>query len=241
MSRILLEICVDNPAGVRAAAEGGADRIELCSALALGGLSPSPAFAAAAVESGLVVHAMVRPRAGDFVYSGEELALMVSEVDQLVSAGVAGVVVGATREDGSLDRDALARLRDAAAGIDIVLHRAIDLAPDLCAAVDLAASLGFDHVLSSGGARTAPEGAGPLSKMVDVSAGQISIMAGSGVCAENVAELIRATGVQAVHASASGQCDWADPRIASFHFGPPKKRCTDASKVAAIRAALESV
>jgi len=241
MSHILLEICIDDPAGVQAAAEGGADRVELCSALALGGLSPSPAFAAAALESGLVVHAMVRPRAGDFAYSREELALMVAEIRALVSAGVHGVVVGATREDGSPDRDALARLRDVADGIDIVLHRAIDLAPDLCAAVELAASLGFDHVLSSGGARTASEGADLLSKMVEMSAGRLAIMAGSGVSAENVAELVQRTGVHAVHASASGQSAWADPRIASLKFGPSAKRYTDPSAVAAIRAALDSL
>jgi copper homeostasis protein len=241
MSRILLEICVDDLAGLRAAAEGGADRVELCSALALGGLSPSPAFAALALGSGLVVHAMVRPRAGDFVYSREELALMAAEIRALVSTGVHGVVVGATREDGSPDHDALARLRDAADGIDIVLHRAIDLAPDLCAAVELAASLGFDHVLSSGGARTASEGMNLLSMMVEASAGRLAIMAGSGVNAENVADLVRTTGVRAAHASASGQCAWADPRVASFNFGPPAKRYTDPSAVAAIRAALDSI
>jgi copper homeostasis protein len=184
---------------------------------------------------------MVRPRAGDFVYSGEELALMVAEVRALASTGIAGVVVGATREDGSLDRDALARLRDAAFDIDIVLHRAIDLAPDLCAAVELAGSIGFDHVLSSGGARTALEGTGPLSQMVEAAGGKLAIMAGSGVSAENVAELVRLTGVGAVHASAGSQAGWADQRIASFNFGPPAKRYTDPSKVAAIRTALDAI
>lgn len=238
---MLLEICVDDLAGVRAAAEGGADRIELCSALALGGLSPSPAFAAAALESGLTVHAMVRPRAGDFVYSPDELELMIAEIRAFAAAGVAGVVVGATREDGSPDRESLARLRDAAAGIDIVLHRAVDLAPDPCAAVKLAASLDYDHVLSSGGARTAPEGAATLSRMVEAAAGRIDIMAGSGVTADNAADLVRATGVQAVHASASAPDAWLDPRIASFGFGPPEKRSTDPARVAALRAALVNI
>jgi copper homeostasis protein len=241
MDRILLEICVDDLAGVHAAAEGGADRIELCSALALGGLSPSPAFAAAAVESGLVVHAMVRPRPGDFVYSPDELELMAAEIRAFAAAGVVGVVVGVTQEDGSPDRDSLSRLRDAAAGLDIVLHRAIDLAPDPCAAVELAVSLGFDHVLSSGGAHTALEGAATLSKMVEVAAGRTNIMAGSGVTAGNVAELIQTTGVQAVHASGSGQCSWPDPRVGSFGFGPPLKRFTDASRVAALRAASVNI
>jgi copper homeostasis protein len=241
MDNLLLEICVDDLAGVRAAATGGADRTELCSALGLGGLSPSPAFAAAALESGLRVHAMVRPRAGDFVYSTDELTLMSAEIRELASIGVQGVVVGATLPGGSPDRDALARLRDAAAGVDIVLHRAIDLAPDLCAAVEVAASLGFDHVLSSGGALSAPEGANVLAKMVEAAAGRLSIIAGSGVTAENAAELARTTGVKAVHASASSTYEWPDSRIASFGFGPPMKRVTDASKVTALRAALDTI
>jgi copper homeostasis protein len=238
---MLLEICVDDLAAVRAAVEGGADRIELCSALALGGLSPSPAFAAAAVESGLIVHAMVRPRAGDFVYSSDELELMIAEIRDFISVGVAGVVVGGTHADGTPDRDALTRLRDASAGIAIVLHRAVDLAPDPSAAVELACSLGFDHVLSSGGARTAVEGADTLSKMVDTAAGRINIMAGSGVTADNVAGLVRATRVQAVHASASDRCSWLDPRIGSFGFGPSEKRFTDTARVAALRAALVNI
>jgi copper homeostasis protein len=183
---------------------------------------------------------MVRPRAGDFVYSPDELDLMVAEIRALASSGVAGVVVGATLGNGAPDRDALGRLRDAAHGIEIVLHRAIDLAPDLCAAVDLAASLGFDHVLSSGGAQTAAEGALTLAKMVETSTGRLSVIAGSSVTAKNVVELVRVTGVRAVHASASSQSAWPDRRVANFGFGSPVKRYTDAVKVASLRAALDA-
>jgi copper homeostasis protein len=241
MNRVLLEICADDLDGVRAAVEGGADRIELCSALAVGGLTPSPALAEAAVESGLFVHAMVRPRAGDFVYASDELALMIGEIRALISAGVAGVVVGATHEDGRPDREALARLRDAAAGTQIVLHRAIDLAPDLPAAVEVAASLGYDHILSSGGAESAEEGATCLARMTVAAAGRLNIIAGSGVTADNAPDLVRITGVTAVHASASNHCAWRDSRIATFGFGGAAKRFTDASKVANLRAALDSI
>ncbi|MDP9422262.1 MAG: copper homeostasis protein CutC, partial [Pseudomonadota bacterium] len=92
MSRTLLEICVDELSGVEAAVAGGADRIELCSGLALGGLSPSPSFVSKALESGVIVHAMVRPRAGDFVYSADEIELMIAEIRMLATAGVHGVV-----------------------------------------------------------------------------------------------------------------------------------------------------
>ena len=241
MNRTLLEICVDDLDGVEAAATGGADRIELCSGLALGGLSPSPSFAASALEGGLVVHAMVRPRPGDFVYSAEELALMIAEVRMLASAGVHGVVVGATRVDGSPDTDSLARLRDAAAGIHIVLHRAIDLAPDPIQAIELACSLGYDHVLSSGGAATAAEGAEMLAQMVAAAAGRLSIIAGSGITPDNVASLMQATRVPVVHASAASGEHWADPRVADFGFGPTLRRRTDPAKVAALRTTLENL
>ena len=241
MERVLLEICVDDLPGIGAAATGGADRIELCSALALGGLIPLPALSAAALECAPVVHAMVRPRAGNFVYSPDELALMIAEIRALASVGVAGVVVGATREDGTPDRDALARLRDAARDLEIVLHRAIDLAGDMCAAVELACSLGYEHILSSGGGHGAMEGAATLARMVETAAGRLNIIAGSGVTAENVAELVTATGVRAVHASASGQSPWPDSRISFFGFGSPMKHTTDPAKVASLRAAVESL
>ena len=241
MSRTLLEVCVEELGGVEAAAAGGADRIELCSALALGGLTPSPTFVSKALESGLTVHAMVRPRSGDFVYSADEIRLMVAEIRMLEAVGVHGVVVGATRIDGSPDGDSLDRLRDAAAGIQIVLHRAIDLAPDPIEAVELACSLGYDHVLSSGGAVAATDGAATLALMVAAAGGRLSVMAGSGVTPDNVERLVRQTGVTAVHASASTAKEWADPRIATFGFGPSLQRRTDAAKVAALRMALENL
>lgn len=148
----VLEICVDDPLSLAAAVAGGADRIELCSALAMGGLTPSPAFVAQAVKTGLPVHAMVRPRAGDFRYDADEIALMSDEIVRLREMGVAGVVVGAADDERRLNERALARFRDAANGIVLVLHRVIDLAPDPCSAVCLAATLGFDFVLTSGGA-----------------------------------------------------------------------------------------
>ena len=240
MKRTLLEICVEELNGVEAAAAGGADRIELCSGLALGGLSPSPSVVSKALESGLVVHAMVRPRAGGFVYSTDEMELMIAEIRALAATGVHGVVVGATRADGSPDGDCLGRLRDAAAGIQIVLHRAVDLAPDPVEAVERACSLGYDHVLSSGGAVAAADGAATLARMVAVAAGRASIIAGSGITPDNVAGLVRDTGVSAVHASASTSGEWVDPRIAAFGFGPSLQRRTDLAKVAALRAALES-
>ncbi|MDP9423022.1 MAG: copper homeostasis protein CutC, partial [Pseudomonadota bacterium] len=142
---------------------------------------------------------------------------------------------------GSPDVESLGRLRDAASGIQIVLHRAVDLAPDPVEAVGLACSLGYDHVLSSGGTVAATDGAATLARMVAVAAGRASIIAGSGVTLDNVADLVGETGVPAVHSSASTPDEWTDPRIAAFGFGLSLQRRTDPAKVAALRAALENL
>jgi copper homeostasis protein len=238
MRSVLLEICVEDLAGVEAAKAGGADRIELCAALAVGGLTPSAALTAAAVAIGLPVHAMVRLRPGGFVCDDALLALMADEIARLRDLGVAGVVVGVTQADGSPDERALARLREAAAGLRIVLHRAIDLAPDPVAAVRRAVALGYDHVLSSGGAPSAPAGAAMLRAMVDEADGRLEVIAGAGVRCGNVAALVAATGVGAVHSSASIASEWPDARIAALGFGPAERLTTDREAVSMLVAAL---
>ncbi|MBC9034703.1 copper homeostasis protein CutC [Sphingomonas sp. JC676] len=234
----LLEICVDDAAGIDAACAGGADRIELCSALELGGLTPSAALIEQAVGSGCITHMMIRPRAGGFVLESGEATLMLDEIRLGLARGVAGMVVGALRPDGSLDCDALARFRDAAQGATLVLHRAIDLVPDPVAAVREAAALGYDKVLSSGGAATAVEGAATLAKMVEAAGDRLAIIAGSGVTPENVASLIERTGVREVHGSASrlGPDPDADTLRLGFATGP--RRRTDETIVRRLRAAV---
>jgi copper homeostasis protein len=156
---MILEICVDSLDGVAAAVAGGADRIELCAALELGGLTPSAALLAQAVATGLPVHAMIRPRAGGFVVEPAELTLMLDDIRRAAALGAVGVVVGALLPDDRLDEAALARMREVAQDLVVVLHRAIDLTPDPIAATGRALALGYDKVLSSGGARTANGGA----------------------------------------------------------------------------------
>ncbi len=234
----LLEICVDDAAGLAAAIAGGADRIELCAALTLGGLTPSPAFVAQAVRTGVPVHVMIRPRAGDFTYSADELALMASDIEGYAALGAAGFVTGVARPDGRLDGDALARLRAAAPSCRAVVHRAIDLTPDPCAAIEDAWRAGYDFVLSSGGARAATDGAGLLARMVAVADRRLTVIAGAGVTPGNVGALVRATRVEQVHASGSEAADWYDPRIVAFGFAIGPRRGAAASRVAALRAAL---
>lgn len=231
----LLEICVDDAAGVDAVVAAGADRIELCGALGLGGLTPSEALVAHAVASGIPVHAMVRPRDGDFRYDAADVALATEEIRRMIAHGVAGVVVGAMADDRQLDLDLLARWRDVAKDVAIVLHRAVDLVADPVAAVEAVAGLGYDHILTSGGALTAEQGAPVIARMVGAARGRLSIIAGSGVSADNVASLIARTGVDAVHASASIREEWGDPRIGDMGFATGPRRRTSVEKIVAIR------
>lgn len=235
---VTLEICVDDPAGIDAAVAGGADRIELCSSLELGGLTPSAALVERAVASGRRVHMMIRPRAGGFLLDEGEAALMIEEIRLGLARGVGGVVVGALRQDGKLDREALARFRDAARDATIVLHRAIDLVSDPVAAVREAAALGYDKILSSGGAPTAIEGMATLAAMVDAAGGRVSIIAGSGVTPENVGRLIENTGIREVHGSASRPGPDPDAGALRLGFATGPRRRTDAMIVRQLRAAI---
>jgi copper homeostasis protein len=237
----VLEICVDDPVGLRCAVAGGADRIELCSALPLGGLTPSAALVRVAVESGVPVHAMVRTRTGDFNYSEDEIALMADEVRHLRDMGVAGVVVGAADADGRLDERALALLREAAAGVAIVLHRVVDLAADPRQAVRLAVQLGYDYVLTSGGALQALDGRERIRQMVEEAAGGLTIIAGAGITPDNAALIIRDTGVKQIHASASDTLDWQDPKIERFGFAAGPRRLTSEAKVAELKTAIANL
>ena len=143
MQARILEVCVDDADGLAAAIAGGADRIELCSALGVGGLTPTRGFMQLAARSPIPVNAIIRPRIGGFVYSDDEAAIMIADIEAACEAGLAGVVVGASRSDGTLDRAVLERLIKAAATLDVTLHRAFDLVPDFDAAVEMAIDLGF--------------------------------------------------------------------------------------------------
>ncbi|MEI4472246.1 copper homeostasis protein CutC [Frigidibacter sp. MR17.24] len=236
MPRRRLEICVDSPGGLAAAIAGGADRIELCSALALGGLTPSAGLIALARRSPVPVMAMIRPRAGDFAWRGDEVAAMEAEIAAVAAAGLAGVVIGATR-DAALDPDVLRRLVAAARGLDVTLHRCIDLLPDPLAAIDLAAGLGIARILSSGGAASASEGIARLRAMRDHAGGRIAIMPGAGISAATLPGLLAALDPDEVHASASVP-DPGTGAVAAFGFQPPGARRTDAASVAALKRLL---
>ena len=202
--RVILEVCVDTPAGLAAAIAGGADRIELCSALALQGLTPAPGLMAIAAEAAIPIYPMIRPRHGDFVYDAGDLDAILRDVDAVRDAGLAGVVIGANAPSGELDVDALAMLVAHAEGLGVTLHRAFDLTPDPFAALETAIDLGFERILTSGRALNAMAGAETIAALVKQADGRIAILAGGGVNPSNVAELVARTGVREVHGSCSG-------------------------------------
>lgn len=239
MSRILLEVCVDDAAGIHAAASGGADRIELCAALALGGLTPSAGLMALAAAGPLPALAMIRPRAGDFVWSPDEITAMQAEITATRNAGLAGVVIGASHPDGRLDGETLARLVEAAHDLDITLHRAIDLTPDPVAAIRLCQSLGIRRVLSSGGAPSALQG---IPRLTAMQTPGLTTMPGGGLSAENIQTLAQHLALTEVHASCGSALPApAHPDVERFGFQPPGARFTDVANVRALRQALDQI
>src|SRR5699024_6980391 len=147
------------------------------------------------------VHVLVRPRAGGFRYSATEVSLMVRDIEAIVDAGAAGVVVGALAARATLDRHALQALRGAAEGLDVTRHRCVDVLADPAAAVAPLAELGFTRVLTSGGAATAARGLDTIARMVTAADGRLQVMAGGGVRVPDIRALA-ATGAAAVHLSA---------------------------------------
>jgi copper homeostasis protein len=235
----LLEVCVDSPLGLLAAIDGGADRVELCSALALGGLTPTWALMHLAAEQEMPAVAMIRPRAGDFVWTADEIDHMQGEIDDALEAGMAGIVIGANRPDGRLDAKALrALLKDMPPDVDRVLHRCIDLTPDPVEAVDVAVQLGFTRILTSGGAPRAADAVGRLRAMFDRARGRIEIMPGSGITAAMLPALAALLPLTSVHASCAIAIS-QDTRAVALGFTGPERRETDADTVLMMREALE--
>jgi copper homeostasis protein len=238
----LLEVCVDSPEAARAAEAGGADRVELCAALSEGGLTPSPGAIELARERigiGLVV--LIRPRAGDFLYSAGELEVMARDLERCAAAGADGVALGLLCRDGTVDRERTAELVARARPLEVTFHRAFDMTRDPEEALEVLAALGVERVLTSGAQRTALEGAGLLARLVDRARGRLSVMAGGGVRPANAAELLRRTGVGELHFTARGQrpspMEFRNPRCAMGASAVPGEyelRPTEAERVRAV-------
>jgi len=234
----LLEVCVDSPLGLLAAIDGGADRVELCSALALGGLSPTWALMMLAAEQEMPAVAMIRPRPGDFVWTGDEIDHMQGEIDDVLEAGLDGIVIGANRPDGRLDAKTLRKLlTDIPPDVEKVLHRSIDLTPDPVEAVETAIQLGFTRILTSGGAPRATDALGTLRAMFDKAGDRIEIMPGSGITPANLGQFALLP-LTSVHASCALDIP-QNYKAVALGFTGPMRRETDPDIVLAMREALE--
>ena len=190
----ILEICVDSYASAMAAIRGGADRLELCSALAVGGLTPSAALLRQIRQaSSIPVRCLMRPRGGDFLYTNEEIAQMTMEMDSLRAAGADGFVIGCLTPEGNLDTQAMRPLLEAAQGLGLTLHRCIDVSRDPLQTYRDAAALGIDTILTSGAAPNCKAGFQTIAQLLtlrDETNGP-EVLIGAGVNA-NVIDYFRA-------------------------------------------------
>jgi copper homeostasis protein len=224
---ITLEVCIESVADARAATAGGADRLELCAALALDGLTPSFGLYQEVREAThLPIVVMIRPRPGDFVYSADEVRVMLRDLGAFRPLRPDGFVFGALRPDGQIDTAACSELRMRAGGVPCVFHRAFDCTADSGAAVEQLVQAGFVRLLTSGREPDAMIGAATIAETVRRAAGRIEVLPCGRVRANTAAELIRRTGCDQVHGSFAV-------------FDDQQVRRTSREEVAAARAALD--
>ena len=203
------EVCVDSAESCALAEQGGADRVELCSALIEGGLTPSTGAVRVARELApkIGIMAMVRPRGGDFCYSDSEFAVMERDTRALIDAGADGIVTGLLRPDGSVDEERTRRLVEIAAPKPVTFHRAFDMSAEPFEALEAIVRTGCTRVLTSGQEPSAFEGAELLAALVAKAGGRISIIVGGSVRERNIAKLVRLTGATEFHFQAFDSSD----------------------------------
>ncbi len=198
-----VEICSNSRRSAEHAKAGGADRIELCSRLEVGGTTPSPEDIAYCVRQlQLRTHVLVRPREGNFTYSDAEFALICEEVEMCKRAGAHAVVVGFLTPDGRIDVAKTRHIVELAAPMEVTFHRAFDeMTEEPLVALEKVIGCGCHRILTSGCKPTAEEGIDTLRQLVHQAAGRITILAGAGVTPANAAHIVRQTGVTEIHGS----------------------------------------
>jgi copper homeostasis protein len=201
-NRVILEVCVDSIESAIAVDSGGADRIELCSSLLEGGLTPSPGVISTVLSKvSLGVFVMIRPRGGDFCYSADEFKAMEQDVRAAKQLGADGVVFGILTEDGRVDAARTHRLVEIARPLKVTFHRAFDMSRDLGESLEDLIRLGVDRVLTSGGEQNVELGQSRIANLQRRAKDRIILMAGAGITEDNVRQIISVTGVREIHAS----------------------------------------
>ena len=248
MSSVLLEVCCGSLDDAIQAERGGANRVELCSCLFLGGLTPSiGSMIEARHRLTIPIIAMVRPRGGGFCYTEAEFAAMQHDARALLHAGADGIVFGILNPDGTLDIERNRALREIAGSRQSVFHRAIDVTPDPFRALDQLVSLGFTRVLTSGQQDTVPEGLDLIRRLTERAADRITVMPGGGIKPYAIPEILRVTRCRELHVAAwKPQHDSSCESRTNVTFGgalyPPENRydMTDSDVIASIAKQLAS-
>ncbi|RCS30812.1 copper homeostasis protein CutC [Rhodanobacter denitrificans] len=200
---MILEIAANSVASALAAEQGGADRVELCTALELGGLTPSHAQIALARDRlRIPLYVLIRPRAGDFLYGDLECETMQRDIEACAALGCDGVVLGVLDAEGNVDTPRCRALIAAAGKLGVTFHRAFDMSRDPVRALEDIIALGCERVLTSGAQASAVEGAALIRELVVQAGGRLAVMPGAGITAQNIAALAAATGAREFHASA---------------------------------------
>lgn len=243
---MILEVCVDSVESAVNAELGGADRIELCGDLIVGGTTPSLALYEKIREKiNIPIHVLLRPRFGDFLYSEEEIEILVRQAATFSAASADALVIGCLTADGQLDTAVLNRIMDAGKGTPYNLHRAFDMCRDLDEALETARKLGIVSILTSGGVTSAPDGIQILNRLKQNS-GNVDIMAGAGVNSQNLSYMLEHSCLTAFHMSGKkvleSQMQYRNTQI---NMGMPgfseyEILRTDAKEIQKARAVLDS-
>jgi copper homeostasis protein len=200
----LFELCADSLEAAKTAQAGGADRLELCEDLAISGVTPSESLLAATLEAvSIPVHVLIRPRGGDFVYSDSEFDLMRGQIEEVKTAGAAGVAVGVLLPDGRVDVERTRELVELARPMNVTFHRAFDETANLEEALEDVIRTGADCLLTSGGAPNVLEGAEQIGRLQVQAGDRLELMAGGGLKLGNLSEVVRRSRVICLHGSLS--------------------------------------
>jgi copper homeostasis protein len=240
---VTVEICVGDLRSALEAGEGGADRVELCDRLEVGGTTPGPGTIAEACRMlAIPVHVLIRPRAGDFAPDDAEVAAMRYDIKTAKRLDAAGVVFGVLAHDGTIDREATARLAELARPMSVTFHKAFDQTPDLDASLEVLAGLGIDRILTSGGRPSAEEGADALARLIARAGDRIGVIVAGRLTVENLPLIVHRTRTREVHLGSAA----VDLIRSPAAFAPPDGSALDwqgvrAEKVRRIMGAVASL